>query len=148
MRIRRAAPQDSDALLELYTRHLTQTPQLPASMESWQSLLEQLCREPSYHLLVGEVEGQVVASVTLVVIPNLTHGMRPYALIENVVTHAESRGRGYGGEMLAEAVRISRQARCYKVMLLTGSKNPSTLGFYEKCGFNCRDKTAFIKWLD
>lgn len=35
----------------------------------------------------------------------------------------------------------------YKIMLLTGAKNESTLKFYEKCGFNSRDKTAFIKWI-
>ena len=34
-----------------------------------------------------------------------------------------------------------------KMMLLTGSKKPETLQFYEKCGYNSSDKTAFIQWL-
>ena len=32
-------------------------------------------------------------------------------------------------------------------MLLTGSKNPATLRFYENSGYNSNDKTAFIQWL-
>ena len=33
-------------------------------------------------------------------------------------------------------------------MLLTGTKNESTLDFYRKAGYNSEDKTAFIQWLD
>ena len=32
-------------------------------------------------------------------------------------------------------------------MLLTGSKNETTLKFYNKAGYNSLDKTAFIQWL-
>lgn len=32
-------------------------------------------------------------------------------------------------------------------MLLTGSKEESTLRFYESAGYNKKDKTAFIQWL-
>ncbi len=37
----------------------------------------------------------MVATCTLVVIPNLTRGGTPYALIENVVTHTDHRNKGY-----------------------------------------------------
>jgi ribosomal protein S18 acetylase RimI-like enzyme len=45
------------------------------------------------------------------------------------------------------ASEIATEHGCYKIMLLTGSKNDRTLKFYENCGFNKNDKTAFIKWL-
>jgi len=32
-------------------------------------------------------------------------------------------------------------------MLLTGSKENSTIEFYERAGYNSNDKTAFIQWL-
>ena len=106
-----------------------------------------MIRDPDYHILVGELDGRLVSSVTLVVIPNLTRGMRPYALLENVVTDARYRGRGCASALMGEAVRLARQSGCYKAMLLTGSKKLETLRFYERCGFNARDKTAFIRWL-
>ncbi len=51
------------------------------------------------------------------------------------------------GECLAYAKEIAEQEKCYKMMLLTGSKKPETLHFYEKAGYNSSDKTAFIQWL-
>ena len=70
-----------------------------------------------------------------------------YAFVENVVTHADHRGKGYAGECLAYAKQIAEQENCYKMMLLTGSKKPETLHFYEKAGYNSSDKTAFIQWI-
>ncbi len=67
--------------------------------------------------------------------------------IENVVTHADHRGKGYAGECLAYAKKIAEQENCYKRMLLTGSKKLETLHFYEKAGYNSSDKTAFIQWI-
>ena len=46
-----------------------------------------------------------------------------------------------------KASEIAVENNCYKIMLLTGSKKDSTLNFYEYCGYNRNDKTAFIKWL-
>ena len=40
---------------------------------------------------------------------------------------------------------IAEKENCYKMMLLTGSKKPETLRFYEKAGYNSSDKTAFIQ---
>ncbi len=45
------------------------------------------------------------------------------------------------------AKEIARRENCYKMMLLTGSKNTDTLYFYEQAGYNKNDKTAFIQWL-
>ena len=50
-------------------------------------------------------------------------------------------------DSLEAACGIARSAGCYKVMLLTGSKQDATLRFYERAGFNQNDKTAFIRWL-
>ncbi len=145
MTIREAGNFDLEGLLELYL-HLHECEKLPVTPELI-SLWEEMIQNPDYHLLIGEVDGKLVSSVTLVVIKNLTRGMRPYALIENVVTHKDYRCRGYAQALMQRAAEIARNANCYKIMLLTGAKIESTLRFYEKCGFNSKDKTAFIQWL-
>ena len=76
------------------------------------------------------------------VVPNLTRSGRPYGLIENVVTHADHRVRGYGKQLLQAAITAAWDADCYKVMLMTGSKEPSTLAFYASAGFE-QSKTRF-----
>lgn len=85
---------------------------------------------------------KAVSSVTLAVIPNLTRGGAPYALIENVVTHGDYRQRGLAGIVIRKAIAAAWEENCYKVMLLTGSKDPATLRFYANCGFT-QDKTGF-----
>ncbi len=79
--------------------------------------------------------------------PNLTRDIRPYAFIENVVTNKEYRGKGFASECLNYAKDIAIQNDCYKMMLLTGTKNESTLNFYKNAGYNSEDKIAFIQWL-
>ena len=92
--------------------------------------------------MVGIVDTSMIASCTLIVIPNLTRGGQPYGLIENVVTHADHRRRGYGKQLLQSAVTAAWDADCYKVMLMTGSKKTATLAFYASAGFE-QNKTGF-----
>ena len=96
----------------------------------------------------GGGDGILVSFCVCVIIPNLTRNIRPYAFIENVVTHEKYRGRGYATECLHYAKQIAVENNCYKMMLLTGSKEESTLNFYSKAGYNSTDKTAFIQWLE
>jgi len=146
--IRRARPDDAPALQELYLCHLTASPpEHPGTLSQWQEMLSRFARRQDYFLLVGEEAGRVVSSVTLILIDNLTHAMRPYALIENVVTHRDFRGKGYASALLEEASRLAGEAGCYKIMLLTGSKRESTLRFYERNGFVRGEKTGFLKRL-
>lgn len=50
-------------------------------------------------------------------------------------------------QCLNYAKALATKAECYKIMLLTGSKEESILHFYEQAGYNQKDKTAFIQWL-
>jgi GNAT superfamily N-acetyltransferase len=91
---------------------------------------------------VGVREKSLVTSCTLVVVPNLTRGGLPYGLIENVVTSSKHRKQGYGAAVLKHAFAEAWKHGCYKIMLLTGSKTPATLKFYEGVGFE-QNKTGF-----
>ena len=110
---------------------------------TWTRILQ----DPNHHLIVNEIDGKIVSSCVCVIIPNLTRNVRPYAFVENVVTHEAYRGKGYAGACLRFARQIAEKENCYKMMLLTGSKKPETLAFYEKAGYNSSDKTAFIQWI-
>ena len=105
-------------------------------------------KDENHHLIVCEENGKLVSSCVCVIIPNLTRNVRPYAFVENVVTHGEHRGKGYATACLDYAKKIAEENHCYKMMLLTGSKEQKTLDFYKNAGYNSSDKTAFIQWID
>lgn len=144
--IRIAQENDLQAILKLYTQFRgedipDQTPELTAI---WDTIMN----EQYYNVFVAEQAGEIVASITLLIIPNLTHSLRPYAVIENVITDEVHRGKGIASALMDVSKEMARSMRCYKIMLLTSSKKDSTLGFYERAGFNRNDKTAFVMWLD
>ena len=98
-------------------------------------------------ILLSETDGAIVTSCTLAIIPNLTHCGKPYALIENVVTHSDHHGLGFATALLDAASAHAWDHGCYKIMLMTGSKDKSTLSFYEQAGF-VQSKTGFQKRRD
>ena len=143
--VREAVINDLDAILDLYLYLHEES--LPEKDEHLKDTWMQIIQDTNHHLIVNEIDGKIVSSCVCVIIPNLTRNVRPYAFIENVVTHKDYRKRGYAGECLNYAKQISEKENCYKMMLLTGSKRPETLRFYENAGYNSGDKTAFIQWI-
>jgi len=145
LKIREAAKEDLEQLLELYTQlNDNVMPEFDGRLEDiWNRILA----DRDHHILVGLIGGRVISSCVVVIVPNLTRGQRPYALIENVVTDKAHRNKGYATQLLDCAKQIAVKEGCYKIALMTGSKEESTLNFYRKAGYNSDDKTAFIQWL-
>lgn len=138
--LRLAGMDDLPAVLSLYAQ-LSPGDQLPEPVEAeatWKRILDS--EMMSVH--AGICDGALIATCVLVVVPNLTRSQRPFALIENVVSDARFRGRGFGKRVVQAAIDHAWAAGCYKVMLMTGRSDPAVLNFYRACGF-VSDKTAF-----
>ena len=144
--VREIIESDKASLLELYLHlheeHISQDSE--HLRKTWKTILE----DPNHHIIVKELDGQIVSSCVCVIIPNLTRNIRPYAFVENVVTQPDCRKKGYATECLNRARQIAEEMNCYKVMLMSGAKDMETLDFYRQAGYNSEDKTAFIQWLD
>ena len=91
--IREARHEDLQQILELYL-HLHETA-VPEESENLCCAWQKIMSDNNHHLVVCEVDGKIVSSCVCVIIPNLTRGVRSYAFVENVVTHADYRGKGY-----------------------------------------------------
>lgn len=148
MIIRKATSSDANDLKILYFDYLTHfPPKEEQDMILWQNLLDRFQKDENMHLLVLEEEGRVVASVQMAIIESLTHNVRPFAIIENVVTHMDYRNKGYASALLERASEIAREHRCYKISLETGSNKESTLNFYRSNGFVIDEKHSCLKRL-
>lgn len=145
MVIREVTENDLSGLLELYMQlHDNPMPCINIDLKTlWNCILD----FKDHHVIIGVADDKIISSCVLVIVRNLTHNQRPYALVENVVTDENNRNKGYGMAILNCAKEIAIKENCYKIMLMTGSKEESTLRFYERAGYNRRDKTAFIQHL-
>lgn len=144
--VREARQEELPEILALYL--FLHEKEIPEDNDQLRRTWKQIMEDENHHLIVCEVDGKLVSSCVCVIIPNLTRNVRPYAFVENVVTHGDYRGKGYATRCLQYAKEIAVAAGCYKMMLLTGSKQQSTLDFYRNAGYNSADKTAFIQWLE
>jgi GNAT superfamily N-acetyltransferase len=141
--IRTVEPEDLDELVELYSFMHPPTdprPRATADRAVWSDILSR----SGLSVFVGVLDAHLVSTCTLVIVPNLTRGAKPYGLLENVVTHPDHRRKGYGTALLKHALSIAWQQGCYKVLLQTGSKRDGTLKFYESVGLVRGITTGFV----
>ena len=146
MIVREANTNDLNEILQLYLYLHEES--IPDDTEHLRNTWKSIISDANHHFIVCEVNNKIVASCVCVIIPNLTRNVRPYAFVENVVTQGDYRKKGYATACLNYAKQIAQESNCYKMMLLTGSKEESTLNFYRNVGYNSSDKTAFIQWID
>lgn len=139
--IRAAQAGDMGAVLELY-KYLNPGDEIAAGSYA-EHIWQRLISTAGTTVLLGKIAAQAVCTCTLIITPNLTRRGRPFAVIENVVTHGDFRKRGFGLAVLKEAIASANAEDCYKIVLTTGSRRESTLAFYEKAGFLRNTRTVF-----
>jgi GNAT superfamily N-acetyltransferase len=138
---RSATRADLAGLLALY-RQLNPDDPVP-SPEKAEAVWTEIERTDSMCCFVACTEGRIVASCTVAVVPNLTRGCSPYAMIENVITDVAFRRKGIGERVVGMATDFARQRGCYKVFLLSSSGRKDAHRFYESLGFDGNSKKAF-----
>ena len=91
--VREIAENELNGLLQLYLYlHEQSIPQMTENLrKTWNTIIQ----DENHHIIVNVVDGKIVSSCVCVIIPNLTRNIRPYAFVENVVTHEKYRGNGY-----------------------------------------------------
>ena len=91
--IREANRDNLHEILNLYL-YLHET-NIPENSQEQRNTWDDIINDNNHHRIVCEVDNKLVASCVSVIIPNLTRNVRPYAFVENVVTHGDYRKKGY-----------------------------------------------------
>jgi GNAT superfamily N-acetyltransferase len=141
--VRPLLSSELDALLALHAHLHERDLPLPERTEV-EEVWNEAFANPRIRYFGGFENDDLISSCAIALIPNLTRGCRPYGVIENVVTHASHRNKGWGRRVLGAALEFAWANRCYKVLLFTGSRQESTLKFYEGAGFDRNGKTGFV----
>jgi GNAT superfamily N-acetyltransferase len=141
--IRALQGPDLRALLALYELLHADDAPLPPEAELlpiWYGLLA----DPLHIYLGAFVSGRLLSACNAAIIPNLTRGARPYAVIENVVTHRDHRGQGLARATLRALVAECHRHDCYKISLTSAAQRSAAHGLYESLGFDPDAKRAFV----
>lgn len=100
-------------LLNLYKHLHDDDPDVNGNIEL-EGLWTDICDDSNIYYIVAESDGKVASTCTLAIIKNLTRNLRPYGLIENVVTHPDYRQKGLGTKVLNKAIEIANKNNCYR----------------------------------
>ena len=141
--VRRARAHDAVEVARLYAQ-LVDNPALCVLPER----LEHLHAHADAALLVAEAgpAGLLSGTVFVAWCPDAMFGRRPFAVVENIVVDAASRGHGVGAALLAEVERLSLERDCSKIMLLSAVERPDAHRFFERQGYAGDRKRGFVKY--
>lgn len=134
--VRQATAADLPQILALLTQLSLDGPREDVSaVEAYRKAFAEIERDPRQRLLVLESDGRIVGTAVLIIIPNLSHRGRPWALAENVVVDETARSAGYGELLMRRALEEARTAGCYKLTLTSSKRRLDAHRFYARLGF-------------
>ena len=137
--VRLATEADIPRILELYRELAITTSQAEQEYKptpgSFRQVFADIAAYPGHELVVAEEDGEVIGTLVLLIVPNLSHDALPWALVENMVVDRRHRRRGMGKLLMDYAVTHARDAGCYKITLSSNKKRPGAHRFYRSAGF-------------
>ncbi|WP_420718258.1 GNAT family N-acetyltransferase [Pyxidicoccus sp. MSG2] len=86
-------------------------------------------------LIVGELAGEVIATLQLTYIPGLSRGGMRRALVEAVRVRADLRGQRIGEQLMEDAMARARARGCGLMQLTTDKRRTDAHRFYARLGF-------------
>jgi ribosomal protein S18 acetylase RimI-like enzyme len=117
-------------------------PQLSPKREGPElSELAELAAAPGTSLLVALEDDDVLGMLTLVLY-RVPTGIRGW--IHDVVVDEAARGRGVGGELTAEALRLAEEAGAVSVELTTRPQRAEANRLYRRLGFERRETNVYV----
>jgi GNAT superfamily N-acetyltransferase len=134
--IRPAVVEDLPTILDLYQELGAAYGQISdEGGVDYLALWQQVKADTRQQVLVGEQDGEIVGTVTLILVPNLGHQGKPWAAVDNVVVRGGRRGQGMGTALMSEVGRIARSHGCYKIVLTSNLVRQQAHRFYRNLGW-------------
>jgi GNAT superfamily N-acetyltransferase len=136
MRMRRAVADDVPAIVELLADDgLGRGRESVADLTPYRRAFEVLDRDPAHLLAVAEIDGVIVGTLQLTVIPGLSQRGRTRGLVEAVRIASDRRGRGLGEELMRWVIGEAKRRGCSLVQLTSNASRADAHRFYERLGF-------------
>jgi GNAT superfamily N-acetyltransferase len=139
--VRRGLPTDAAAIERLYNQ-LVNNPSVCVLPER----IAQLATDPNTALFVTEGGGAVNGTALVSLCGDVMFGSQPYAVVENFVVDAGSKGQGAGAALMSKIESFCYASECSKIMLLSSAQRVQAHQFFEHMGFVGNLKRGFVKY--
>ena len=137
--VRLATEGDVPRILDLYRQLAITTSQADQhqnpSLDDCQRVFAKINTFPGHELLVAEDKGEVVGTLVLLIVPNLSHEARSWALVENIIVDKRYQRQGIGRLLMNYAIGKAKEAGCYKIELSSNKRRKEAHKFYRSLGF-------------
>ena len=134
MQIRKAQIDDLPAILQLYAQPGMDDGKI-LDVSYAESIFQRMQQYPNYRLFVAQENDNIVGSYALLIMDNLAHCGALSAIVEDVVVSPTRHGQGIGKQMMWHAMKLAREADCYKLVLSSNAKRDAAHEFYKSLGF-------------
>lgn len=124
-------PQLTDLLFDLFSQEADFTPDRAKQMRGLRLILE----EPSRGRIFVLRQNRLILGMINLLITISTAEGGFVVMLEDVIIHAEHRGHGYGGRLLAHAIEYAKKKDFQRITLLTDRINPDGQRFFKTHGF-------------
>lgn len=135
MIFREARAEDVPALVAMLADDSLGRGREGAPMAAYLAAFAEIAANPRESLIVGELDGRVVATCQLTILSGLSRGGARRALVEAVRVAGDLRGQGIGAKLMAEAERRARAAGAGIIQLTTDKSRVRAHAFYERLGY-------------
>lgn len=136
LKLRRALRADLPRLLELLADdELGRNREADVAAGAYAQAFDTIDRDPNQFLLVGELDGQVVAMAQISFIPGLTRGGAWRANVEAVRVDFGLRSQGLGAQLMREVEALARKRGCRLIQLTSHKSRSAAHRFYERLGY-------------
>lgn len=134
--IREARPADLEAVVDLLREDvIREVDESDVPVSAYAAAFTEICAEPHQQLLVGERDGQVVATAQLAWVRQLTYVGGLMCQVESVRVRSDLRGQGLGHELMCHVIEQARARGAARVELTTNAARERAQEFYVRHGF-------------
>lgn len=134
--VRAARAEDLEAVVDLLREDvIREVDESGEPASSYRAAFEEIRAEAHQDLLVGEVDGEVVATAQVAWVRQLTYVGGLMCQLESVRVRSDRRGEGLGRQLVEHVVARARTRGAARVELTTNAQRTRAQEFYAALGF-------------
>lgn len=133
---RDARREDVPALVALLTDDPLGQGREGGDLAPYLSAFKEIAALPMHQIIVGELDGRIVATCQLTLLHGLSRKGMTRALVEAVRTAPDLRSQGIGAALMAEAEARARKAGAGIIQLTTDKTRSRAHAFYDRLGYS------------